>query len=292
MLNKNDLNELNIKAKGYKKNKNTVLLETSNNEKYIFKNKEQDLDKKFKYLTTRSFNYFPNYTSTTNYNVFEYIEDYDIPKEEKAKDIINLISILHLKTTHYKKVDVDEYKKIYEEMTDKIEDLKKYFLNLNTKVEEEIYMSPSHYLLIRNISKIYSNLEYCKNSLDKWYEKIKEKENKRVVFIHNNLELSHYFKNEKEYLISWDKSKFDSPVYDLYNFYKNNYRDIDFNILLNQYEQRYPLTEEEILFLFLLISLPDKINFINDDYKNTIEVDNLLNYIYKTDKIILEYNTN
>ena len=267
-------------------------IETKENKKYVFKKSNDNINKNFKYLCSRNYNFFPNYTDTKNYNVYEYVEGIELPKEEKAKDIINLISLLHTKTTHYKKIDIDEYKEIYEEIEKQIKELEEYFIDINNKIEEEVYMSPSHYLLIRNISKIYSNIEFCKQTLENWYNLVKDKENKRVSFIHNNLKLSHYIKNEKEYLISWDKSKFDMPIYDLYNFYKNNYNDINMNILLNQYEQRYPLTKDELLLLFLLISLPNKIEFINNDYENTKKVDSLLNYIYKTDKLILEYNSN
>ena len=292
MINKEELDELGIRAKGYRKKDNIVIVETKENKKYVFKKSNDNINKNFKYLCSRNYNFFPNYTDTKNYNVYEYVEGIELPKEEKAKDIINLISLLHTKTTHYKKIDIDEYKEIYEEIEKQIKELEEYFIDINNKIEEEVYMSPSHYLLIRNISKIYSNIEFCKQTLENWYNLVKDKENKRVSFIHNNLKLSHYIKNEKEYLISWDKSKFDMPIYDLYNFYKNNYNDINMNILLNQYEQRYPLTKDELLLLFLLISLPNKIEFINNDYENTKKVDSLLNYIYKTDKLILEYNSN
>lgn len=291
MINKEDLIDLNIKPIEYKKEKNTIFIKDKNNNKYIFKEKKEDLNDKFKYLISRNYNYFPNFYETNNYNVYKYEENYSIPTEEQAIDLINLISILHLKTTYYKKTDIDDYKIIYEDIENKIKDLKDYFTNLNNLIEEDIFMSPSEYLLIRNISKIYSNLEYCNKSLENWYEKVKDKDSKRVAFIHNNLDLSHIIKNKKEYLISWDKSKFDIPIYDLYNFYKNSYEDIDFTSLLYIYEQRYPLEEDERNLLFLLISLPYKIEFIKDDFINTSNVNKLLKYIYQTDKLISEYNT-
>ena len=41
------------------------------------------------------------------------IKDVDIPKEQKILDLIDLVSLMHSKTTHYKEVVEDEYKKIY-----------------------------------------------------------------------------------------------------------------------------------------------------------------------------------
>lgn len=290
MINKEDIKELKISPTGYRKI-NSVIEVLANNNKYIFKKKNKNLNDTFNYLISRNFNYFPNYYETTNYNVYEYINDTNIPIEERSIDLINLLSLLHQKTTHYKKTDIDEYKIIYEDINNKIEDLEKYFNNLTEEIEDEEYMSPSHYLLIRNITKINSNINYCKTSLEKWYEYVKEIDKKRVVLNHNNLKLSHYLKNENAYFISWDKSKFDMPIYDLYNLYLNEYNNIDFTFLLEEYEKRYPLTEEEKSLLFLLISIPYKIKFNNNEYENTKKVNNLLKYIYNTDKNISEYNS-
>ena len=45
----------------------------------------------------------------------------------------------------------------------------------------------------------------------------------RVAFIHNNLEVEHFIKNKKGYLVSWEKSKIDSPILDLITFYQKEY---------------------------------------------------------------------
>ena len=57
---------------------------------------------------------------------------------------------------------------------------------------------------------------YSKNELEKWYELVKNSHKKRLVVLHNNLDLSHFLRNSKSYLISWDKSKIDIPIFDLY----------------------------------------------------------------------------
>ena len=96
-------------------------------------------------------------------------------------------------------------------------------------------------------------------------------------------------RNESSYLISWDKSSFNNPIYDLYNFYKNNYEKIEFSSLLEIYQKRYPLKENELKLFFILISIPDKIEFTNNEFDNCKRVDKMLDYLYKTDNIVSPY---
>ena len=279
------LKENNINPKYFKKVKSAILV---NNEYVLKENKGNN--KVFSYLDARGFNYYPsNKVLSDKYVLYEYLKDYNISDDERAIELINLVSLLHSKTTRYNSVSIDDYKKIYEEIDNKIDKLYSYYSDLNELIEQEIYMSPSNYLLVRNISKIYSSLNYCKNELDNWYELVKDNKKERVALIHNNLCLDHLIRNENSYLISWDKSKFDNPIYDLYNFYKNNYEKVEFSSLLELYQKRYPLKQNELKLFFILISLPDKIEFTNNDFNNCKLVDNMLDYLYKTDSIISPY---
>ena len=283
------LEKYHIKPIGYTKKNNAIIIETKDN-KFVLK-KRTNQDNLFNYLKTRSFNYFPdNYSDESDqYDIFEYQEDYKIHKDEKGIDLINIVSLLHAKTTHYRDIDVDDYKKTYEELKEKLNYLDNYYGDLIDLVDTEIYMAPSSYLLARNISKIISLINYCKEELDDWYKIIKEEPKERVALIHNNLELDHLMRNSSSYLISWDKAKQDNPIYDLHNFYRNNYKDLEFSELLNIYESRYPLLDNERKLLFILISIPDKIEFTKDEYLNTKKVNELLYYIYKTDTLISPY---
>lgn len=276
---------------GYKK-KNNVKIVNSKDRKYVIKEKIRNKEDLFEYLASRSFLYFPKMYNTDRsdeYEIYEYIEDVNTPKEQKALDVINLVSLLHNKTTHYKEIDIEDYKIVYENLKEKIANTISYYEDLNNLIDEELYMSPSHYLLIRNISKIYSALRYSNVELDNWYSIIKNKKKERVVTNHNNLAIDHLVRNEESYLISWDKSSIGNPIYDIYYFYKNNYNDVNFLELLKLYEHKYPLLEEERKLLFILLSIPDKIEFFDDEYQNTKLVNNVVNYVYKTDNLISPY---
>ena len=282
------LKENGINLKKITKKNNAYIIETDS-DKYVIKENETNLDSVYKYLNARGFNYFPNYRIIDNYMVYNYIESIHEENSQKLEDLVYLISLLHLKTTRFNEVDLDDYKKIYENIDNKLTDLHDYYYNLNDQIDSEIYMSPSHYLLIRNISKIYEALIFSKNELDNWYELVKEKEKQRKVLIHNNLDIDHLLKNKNSYLISFSKSKIDFPVYDLYNLFTKYYREISFSNLFNIYKQKYPLNKSELSLLFIYISIPDKVIFKKNEYQNTIKVKDMLTKLSKSDKFIKSY---
>ncbi len=283
------LKDIGLKPKSIKKKNHTFLVETFDNKKYIVKKESSNNEEKFEYLMSRNFDYFPNSFRVGDYRIYEYLENSNISDEEKLYDIMDLISLLHTKTTRYKNIDIDDYKIIYEDLDKKISYLLEYYNNINDLIDNEIYMSPSKYLLVRNISKIYSALSFCREELENWYELVKNNPKQRVSYIHNNLELDHLLRNDNPYLISWDKARIDLPIYDIYNLYRRYYKKMDFDILLNHYSKRYPLKEEELKLLFIKISIPEKIDFSLSEFDNTKKVKDLLYYINRGDNLIRPY---
>ena len=91
-----------------------IIVEIDNN-KYVIKIKNNNKNSIYEYLNSRNFNNYPKIVlDADNYIVYEYIEDVSSPLEQKAYDMISLISLLHKNTTYYKEMDIDEYKQIYE----------------------------------------------------------------------------------------------------------------------------------------------------------------------------------
>lgn len=256
------------------------------------KKKNNDLNNVYKYLKSRSFDYFPEPITIDNlYEVYPFLEDTYEPSEQKATDIMHLLGLLHSKTTFYREIDIDKNKEIYENISDELEYLNNFYNDLITMIEKEVYMSPSGYLIARNINIIFSSIYYAKHNLEEWYKKIDNNKNERVVNIHNNISLDHYIKNEKPYLISWNKSRIDSPIYDLLSFYKNHYLDFDFDDLFHFYESGYPLKEDERLLLFTYMAIPYKIEIISDEYEMCIKINKMIEYLYKTSNLIMNYHS-
>lgn len=261
------------------------------NNSYVIKQNNLKGNNIFNYLLSRSFDYFPKVIKEDDDNIyFEYIKDITEPNEQKIIDLIILLSLLHSKTTFYKEVDIDYYKDIYESINHEIDDTYNYYNQVMDNIDNEIYMSPADYLIARNISIIYKNLNYAKEEINNWYKLIENKRKVRIVTIHNNLSLDHYLKSDKSYLISWDKSKQDMPIYDLVSLYKHNYLDYDFIPLLNIYLNKYSLTEEELKLFLVLIAIPSKIKAENSEYKRVLSVRRIIDYLYKTDIILKKYS--
>lgn len=190
----------------------------------------------------------------------------------------------------YKEVDIDNYKYIYESINNQIEDILNYYNIVMDNIETAVYMSPSNYLISRNISFIYSAINYAKTSIDYWYKLVENKRKIRVVVNHNNLSLEHYLKEDKPYLISWEKSKIDMPIYDLISLYNNHYLEFDFTEIFRIYLSKYPLTEEEMTLFLVIISIPNKIIESNSEYKTVLNIRRQLDYIYKTSELVKEYD--
>ena len=279
----------NCRVKDVRK-KGKCLIANINDKKYAIKDKSNDnIRNIYEYLLSRNFDYFPRLVvDNDKYDIYEYIEEVDNPIEQKAYDMIDLISLLHNKTTYYKEMDIDEYKEIYESVSYKINSRMNYYNNLMNMIEREMFMSPSHYLVARNISKIFGALEYSRKNINEWYDLVKTKGKKRLVTLYNNIDLNHVIRNKDLYLLSWDKSKTGIPIYDIYNFYFKYYKVLDFKDLLKHYENRYPLLEEEKKLFNILISIPDEIDFKSNEMDNCKNVKKIIDYIYKSEVLVFE----
>ncbi|MBE6138395.1 MAG: hypothetical protein E7173_01450 [Firmicutes bacterium] len=284
------LRQSEIKPHRYIKEGNIVIVDTDQG-KYVIKEKNKN-NKVFDYLNSRSFDYYPKIISDSDeYDVMEFIDDFEVPIEQKFMDLIDLVSLLHSKTTHYQETDEDDYKQIYEDINNNVIYLNTYYNDLINIIDTKVYMSPSEYLLARNISKIFAALNFAKDELEAWYDIVKKSRKKRLVVLHNNLEVSHFLRNTQSYLISWEKSKIDIPIFDLYKLYKRNGLEFEFSEALNRYEKNYPLLPEERKLLFILMALPDKVEFSNDEYDSCKRIGRMIEFVYKTEMLISPYYT-
>lgn len=259
------------------KRKNKVII---NNDKVIKKRNDKVIEL-YEYLDSVGFDNYPEILNISDENI-EYRKVDSIFSHEITSGIefIKTVSSLHYKTLFFKDVSKNKYRTIYDSISNNIEYLKKYYENIISNIEEEVYMSPSHFLLARNYTIIDSSLKYASNSLKKWFKMVESKSKERVCIIHNNLSLDHFIKGDKNYLLSFDNYLVDTPILDLYKFYKKEGYKLDFNYLLNVYEENLKLLEEEELLLKVLISIPPKIERVKDEYLNCKNIKNTINYIY------------
>lgn len=276
-----------LKPIKYLRLKSVYIISTKDN-KYVIKKRNDNpiMD----YLKTRNFDYFPKIINEDEtYQLTEFIEEINVPNEQKILDLIDIVSLLHYKTTHFKEIDSNYYKGLYEDILNNIEYLESYYNDLITIIDQKEFMAPYEYVLARNIGKIYQALDFAKQEIEIWYDSVKDEKKYRVVVLHNNLDLSHFLRNQSSYLISWEKAKIDSPILDLYKLYKRCGNEFDFGIILSKYEEKYPLLESEKRFLFILMTLPDEIDFEGSNYNITKRISERIDLIYKTENIISPY---
>jgi len=276
------------------KKKNITIIESTKGS-YVIKEKENNhIAEAYAYLKSRNFDCFPNILEElrSDINIFEYIEEIPTPREQKALDLMEIVASLHNKTTYYKEITPDKYKEIFENISNNINYTKNYYDNLYNILIEEIYPSPSHYLLLRNIYKIFEALDYASSRLEDWYEENKETLKERVVLNHNNLETDHFIKSQKSVLISWDKAKIDTPILDLITFYQKEYQNYNFEPLIKTYLKNYPLKDNELNLFFIVISIPPIINIDSNELEKTKIISEKLDYIFKTENLIKSLSPN
>ncbi len=280
------LKKYDLVPKGYETRGKVIIVNTDKG-KFVFKD-EPFNGKVINYLKTRNFDYIPSYlndVSLDDYQICDYVSSPCIPDSQKIFDLIILVSLLHSKTTHYEEIDLNEFEQMYEDLDNNLSYLYGYYTDLITVIESKVFMSPSEYLLARNISKIYQMIDLCKSDLDKWYLLVKGKRKQRSVVLHNNLRLDHFLRNEKSYLVSWEKAKIGSPVFDLYKLYRNEAINFDFEDLFKEYEKHYPLYEEERRLLYILICMPPLIKFDKSNYDMCLLISKEIDILYKSSSI-------
>ena len=267
----------------------TTILETTNGD-FIIKPKNKDMNELYNYLTNRGFMNFPKIidASRDEVNVFEYVEDIKLPKEQKCDDLIELIASLHNKTSYFKEVSSDKFKTIYEDIKSNINYLTSYYNTLYEIGFNENYQSPSNYLLLRNYYKLDASLKYAEKELDEWYSLVTSENKIRVALVHNNLELNHLLDNK---LISWDNYIIDTPVIDIVKLYKKEWNNIEFSEILSRYMYKFPLLDYEKKLLFILITLPPESKKSNNEFERCQNVSKLIDYVFKTEELIRPYNT-
>ena len=207
---------------------------------YVIK-KNNNLDSIFEYLMSRGFHNFPTIIESNDKLITKYEEDTAYPEEQKLNDLIKLTGILHQKTVYTK--DEDTY---YSDLINDIENnliyLNEYYEQEIIKCEGEVFMRPSSFLLAKNYTIIKASLFNASKKLEE-LKTLKIKKYRQVVG-HNNLEIGHYIRNTNEFLVSWDKAKFQSPIIDVYKLIRK-YEKYDPFDLISRYEKTFPLNQDE-----------------------------------------------
>ena len=284
------LDKYNIDIKKCTYKGNAIIIESSKGIYVLKKKKRIDKKELYDYLLSRNFSFFlyPENSFSDEYEIYQFIPEVKTIKEEKAINLINILSELQIRTTTYKKYTLDEIKEIYENKNSIIDYLFKYYNELEEVFSKEIYPSPYQLLYLNNVSKIYNTLSYSRELVKKLYELVLKDKKKRIVFLHNHLSLEHFIYINDPKIINFDYSGYGSPFYDFVYFYKTHYYELDMSSLFDLYQKKYKYTESEVLLFFIEIIIPNELSFDNSVLSNTMKVYDLINYIDITREFILK----
>lgn len=274
---------------------NVYILTLRDGKKIVLKEKNNNVIKAYNYLENRNMDCFVPIIDNNRdtFYVYPYLVDNNTLKEQKALDMAKTVGLMHAKTSFFKDVDKSKYDDIYDSILNNINYIKEYYSSLYDSIIFKEYYNPFENLFIDYYSKINNACEFSLNELEKWHDLIFDKGKQRVTLVHNNLRLSHFIENDNNnYLISFDKSKIDSPIIDLVTFYKNEYDNINFVEVFEKYLYSFNLNNDELDLFFSLISLPWKVSVTNNHYIDTSKLYELIHYLNKTEELIRPYYSN
>ena len=283
------IHELNIHPIAYQKIKSVYVIKTKELD-YAIKLNTNNYDI-YKYLLSRDYRFYPkNYNQLNDdFDISLYINGLIINNEQKINDYIKLIALLHQKTSYKREINLDEIKDKYESIIKKINKLREYYLSINEKINHELFLSPRSYLLVRNISLIYNVLDSIELLINELYQENKEEKSIRVALLHNNVDLDHLIIGTQNYLISWDKAYFNSPIYEIEDIYRKYYNIIELNDLLSIYENVNELNLFEKKLLIINLALPKELQLTNNTYNDTKIINNEITYLSKVYKLLIKY---
>lgn len=196
----------------------------------------------------------------TDYKSFSIINDEYITV--KYIDYTSLYNFLLNNKSKEICYDDETINDIYKKITDDMDSVFNYYLNMQDKIEEMLYPRYSFYLLIINISKIYHLVDLGRFFIDKWMND-KNKIIRRIPLINNKK--CNINNNDYKYIISLIDS--------LYKENKININDIN----------SFDLNDYEIFNLLGLFSIVPKISG-----EDKSEVSSLINYVEITYNYMLK----
>ncbi len=269
--------------------KDIKVIDTSDEKILIKKKKRYDIDKIYKYLDDHNIsNYLKPFKITDKDLYFNYLNKKELDNDEVAKHLVYALSDLQNKTTIYKEIDKDKLKEEYDNFNNRISYLEEYYFTMQELIENKVYPSPSEYLFIRNVSIIYSALNYSRNLVHNWYKITKDKKRERYVYAHGKCELSHFITADNDYFISLEKAHLERPPFDFINFFKKNYNDTDMISNFRLYQHRYHYKEEEYLYFLINITIPEKIDIYPSSLNKCLELTNFFDRLKLTSEFILK----
>lgn len=200
-------------------------------------------------------------------------------KEMKIQFYFETLAYLHEHSFYDMKVNLQYFHTLEKDVLKIINERFQYYEKMIESYENEVYRSPSQWMLVMNYYRIYDALALAKQYLSQYMNCIQECHSIRICLTYKNFDYQHISLKHK-CLISLDYMEMDLPIYDIFDMYQK-IPDIlfDLDCLSQSYLKKFELRKEEKLLLCCLMNIVPIIQFEHDEIDNIIKLSRLLYYL-------------
>ena len=200
-------------------------------------------------------------------------------KEMKIQFYFETLAYLHEHSFYDMKVNQQYFHTLEKDVLKVINERFQYYEKMIESYENEVYRSPSQWMLVMNYYRIYDALALAKQYLSQYMNCIQECHSIRICLTYKNFDYQHISLKHK-CLISLDYMEIDLPIYDIFDMYQT-IPDIlfDLDCLSQSYLKKFELRKEEKLLLCCLMNIVPIIQFEHDEIDNIIKLSRLLYYL-------------
>ena len=200
-------------------------------------------------------------------------------KELKIKFYFETLAYLHSHSCYDMKVNQQYYEILKNDILKIIHERLSYYEQMMRNYENEIYRSPSQWLLVMNYYRIYHALCCAQQYLSQYMDIVNGHHSIRVCLTYKNFDYQHIYLKEK-CLLSLDYMCIDLPIYDIFDMYQR-IPDIlfDLDCFSQCYIKKFELREDEKLLLCCLMNIVPIIQLEHDEIDNIIKISRLLYYL-------------
>ena len=200
-------------------------------------------------------------------------------KEMKIQFYFETLAYLHEHSFYDMKVNQQYFHTLEKDVLKVINERFQYYEKMIESYENEVYRSPSQWMLVMNYYRIYDALALAKQYLSQYMNCIQECHSIRICLTYKNFDYQHISLKHK-CLISLDYLEMDLPIYDIFDMYQK-IPDIlfDLDCLSQSYLKKFELRKEEKLLLCCLMNIVPIIQFGHDEIDNIIKLSRLLYYL-------------
>ena len=211
-------------------------------------------------------------------------------KEMKIQFYFKTLAYLHEHSFYDMKVNQQYFHTLEQDVLKVVHERLQYYQKLIESYENEVYRSPSQWMLVMNYYRIYNALALAKQYLSQYMNCIQECHYVRICLTYKNFDYQH-ISLKKKCFISLDYLEMDLPIYDIFDMYQK-IPDIlfDLDCLSQSYLKKFELRKEEKLLLCCLMNIVPIIQLNHDEIDNIIKLSRLLYYLDSVHHFIGQLN--